>query len=138
MSELAVLLKWAEASLKEMFAHLSLILLLESVELALVTVKVIVIGLLSQVLEDLARWVVEVSWSSLGVKSLTLILRLRLSLRVEGSCGATGLRAGFFSIGWSFLLRSDWVLFLDHWDFWVSSKVLDIGVERVLAVLNNL
>ena len=76
MSELAVLLKWAVASLKEMFAHLSLILLLESVELALVTVKVIVIGLLSQVLEDLARWVVEVSWSAVGINTFTLIASL--------------------------------------------------------------
>lgn len=86
MGELAILLKRAEASLKEVFAHLSLIFLLESVELALVTIKVIVIRLLSQVLEDLARRVVEVSWSSLRVQSLALILGLRLSLRVEGSC----------------------------------------------------
>ena len=86
MGELAILLKRAVASLKEVFAHLSFILLLESVELALVTIKVIVVGLLSQVLEDLTRRVVEVSWSSLRVQSLTLVLRLRLSLRVEGSC----------------------------------------------------
>jgi hypothetical protein len=67
MSELAILLKWASAILKEMFAHLGLELLLKCIEMTLTTVEIIIVGLLGQVLQDFTWWVVEVSWSSLGV-----------------------------------------------------------------------
>lgn len=83
MSELAVLMKWTFIIFKEVFAHLSLKLLLKCVKLALVTVEVVIIGLLSEVLQNLTRRVVEVPWSSLGIESLALVLRLWLSLRVK-------------------------------------------------------
>jgi hypothetical protein len=67
MSELAILLKWASTILKEMFAHLSLELLLKCIEMTLTTVEIIIVGLLGQVLQDFTWWVVEISWSSLGV-----------------------------------------------------------------------
>tara|TARA_B110001450_G_C17581421_1_gene465093 strand:- start:338 stop:589 length:252 start_codon:yes stop_codon:yes gene_type:complete len=83
MGKLAILCKWAGIVLKIVFAHLGLELLLKCIELALVTVEIIVVRLLSEVLQDLTRWVVEVSWSTFGVQSLTLILRLWLALRVQ-------------------------------------------------------
>jgi len=43
MSKLAILFEWTLSSLKIVFAHLSLILLLEIVELALVAVKAVII-----------------------------------------------------------------------------------------------
>jgi hypothetical protein len=61
-----------------MFAHLGLELLLESIELTLVAIEIVVVGLLSEVSQDLAWWVVEVSWSSLGVNTLALISGLRV------------------------------------------------------------
>ena len=83
MSKLAVLVERAGAGLGEVAAELSLVLLLERVELALVSVEIIVVGLLSEMLQNLTRRVVEVSWSTFGVQSLTLILRLWLALRVQ-------------------------------------------------------
>jgi hypothetical protein len=50
-----------------MFAHLSLELLLKCIEMTLTTVEIIIVGLLGQVLQDFTWWVIEVSWSSLGV-----------------------------------------------------------------------
>ena len=43
MSELAVLLEWAGSVLEEMFAHLCLVLLLESVPGTLVAVEVVIV-----------------------------------------------------------------------------------------------
>jgi hypothetical protein len=60
MGELAILLEWAFTGVEEMFAHLGLILLLESVELTLVTIEIVIVGLLSQMSHDFSRWVVEV------------------------------------------------------------------------------
>ena len=79
MSELAELLERTFSGVEEMFAHLSFELLLQGVELTLVSVKVIVVRLLSQVSEHLAWRVVEVSWSSLGVNALALVLGFGLS-----------------------------------------------------------
>ena len=79
VSELAELLKWALSGFKEMLAHLGLELLLESIELTLVAIEVVVVGLLSQVSQNLAWWVVEVSWSSLGVNALSLVSGLHLA-----------------------------------------------------------
>lgn len=60
MSELAVLLEWAFTILEEVLAHLSLELLLHGVPLALVSVEIVVVLLLSKVSHDFAWWVVEV------------------------------------------------------------------------------
>ena len=82
MSKLAELLKRTFSRLEVMFAHLSLELLLQGVELTLVSVEVVVVGLLGQVSKDFAWWVVEVSWSSLGVNTLSLISGLLFGGRV--------------------------------------------------------
>jgi hypothetical protein len=60
VSELAVLVERAVTLFGEVSAQLSLILLLESVELTLVAVEVVIVALLSEVTKDLARRVVEV------------------------------------------------------------------------------
>ncbi len=56
---------------EEVLAHLGLELLLEIVELTLVTIEIIVVRLLSEMSHDLAWWIVEVSlltvWSELSV-----------------------------------------------------------------------
>jgi len=61
VGELAVLLKGATTLLKEVTAQLRLVLLLERVELALVTVEAVVLRLLSEVAEDLLGRVVEIA-----------------------------------------------------------------------------
>ena len=53
MSELAEFLEATSTMLHEVLAKLSLVLLLESVELALVTIKVIVVTLLGKMSEHL-------------------------------------------------------------------------------------
>jgi hypothetical protein len=73
VSELAELLEWAFSGVEEMLAHLGLELLLESIELTLVAVEIVVVGLLSEVSQDFAWWVVEISWSSLGINTLALV-----------------------------------------------------------------
>lgn len=70
MSELAVLVKGTIASVEEMFAELGLVLLLQRVELALVAIEIVIVALLSQVTQDLARRIVEVALLSI------LVLRL--------------------------------------------------------------
>ena len=67
MSELAVLVKGTIASLEEMFAELGLVLLLQRVELALVAIEIVIVALLSQVTQDLARRIVEVALLSILV-----------------------------------------------------------------------
>ena len=137
MGKLAILCKWAGIVLKIVFAHLGLELLLKCIELALVTVEIIVVRLLSEVLQDLTRWVVEVSWSTFGVQSLTLILRLWLALRVQWSGWAIRTFSRF-TISWSLFLWGSWAILFYGWDVWVSTEVLNIVVEWVLTVLNNL
>ena len=73
MSELAILGEWTFGVLKIMLAELSFIFLLESIELSLISIEVVIVGLLSKMPHDFARWVVEVSWTSLCIVSLTLI-----------------------------------------------------------------
>jgi hypothetical protein len=67
VSKLTVLLERAASGLLPMLAELGSILLLKCIELALVTIIVIIVRLLGQMLQNFARWVVKVSWSSLGV-----------------------------------------------------------------------
>ena len=76
MSELAILVERTRASFEEMFAELGLVLLLQRVELALVAIKIVIVALLSQVTQDLARRIVEVALLSI------LVLRLA-GARVE-------------------------------------------------------
>jgi hypothetical protein len=61
MRELAILVEWAIAGLQEVPAELSLILLFERVELALVSVEIVVVRLLGQMSEHLLRRVVEIA-----------------------------------------------------------------------------
>lgn len=76
MCELAILLEWAITAVEVVLAHLSFVLLLQSVPLALVSVKVIVVRLLGQVSHDLAWWVVEIFlWLSVFIK-LSSVLSL--------------------------------------------------------------
>lgn len=70
MSELAVLVERTGAAFEEMFTELGLVLLLERVELALGAIEIVIVALLSQVTEDLARRIVEVALLSI------LVLRL--------------------------------------------------------------
>lgn len=65
VSELAELLEWAFTSFKEMFTHLSFELLLEGIELTLVSVEVVVVRLLGEVSEHFTWWVIKISWPSL-------------------------------------------------------------------------
>jgi len=76
MSKLAVLVKWAVPSVREMFAHLSLVFLFECVDLSLVSIEVIVVWLIGEAAEHFAWWVVEVAWSAVGVEALALISSL--------------------------------------------------------------
>ena len=76
MSELTVFVEWACTGLREVPAELSLILLLERVELTLVSIEVVVVRLLGQVSEHLLRRIVEIA------------LLLRLILVVLGLAGA--------------------------------------------------
>ena len=46
MSELTILFEWALSTVEVVFAHLSFVLLLQSVELTLVSVEVVVVRLL--------------------------------------------------------------------------------------------
>jgi len=62
---------------EEVLAHLGLELLLEIVELTLVTIKIVVVRLLSEMSHDLAWWIVKVSL--LTVRSeLSVLLELRV------------------------------------------------------------
>lgn len=60
MSELAVLVERARTVLGEVSAKLSLVLLLQSVELALIAVEVVIVALLSEMTKNLTGRVVEV------------------------------------------------------------------------------
>ena len=129
MSELAELLKWAGSLLHEMLAHLSLIFLLELVELTLVSVKVIIVVLLGKMSENFTRRIVKVSWSAVSIIafsfiSLFLLGRLRglifsvLASRSRlldegGSSGLAVVILGGFSWGFWFLNFSgvDWLWF---------------------------
>jgi len=83
MCELAVFIEWTFSRFSEMPAELSLILLLERVEMTLISVEIIVVRLLGQVSEHLLRRVVEIALLS------------GLILVVLGLTGATvrGIRA---------------------------------------------
>lgn len=77
MSELAEFLKRTGSGLHEMLAQLGLVLLLKCVELALVTIEIVIVALLSQMTQNLGRRIIKVAWSTilvtLVVSSLTFL-----------------------------------------------------------------
>jgi len=83
MCELAVFIEWAFSRLREVPAELRLVLLLERVEMSLVSVEIVVVRLLGQVPEHLLGRIVEIALLS------------GLVLVVFGLAGATvrGIRA---------------------------------------------
>lgn len=78
---------------EEVLAHLGLELLLEIVELTLVTIEIVVVRLLSEMSHDLAWWIVEVSlltvWSELSVLLKLWVLAALAALGTvdEGNTG---------------------------------------------------
>jgi len=78
MSKLAKLLKWAMSLIEKMLAQLGLEFLFKLIELTLISIIVIIVVLLSEVSEDLSRRIIKVSWSSVSIKSLSLISTLLL------------------------------------------------------------
>lgn len=97
MSELAVFFKAAGTMFHEMFAKLSLILLLKRIELALVAIKVVVVALLGEVSENLGWGIVEVARSTILVALIVssfafLMCNIsRLGLLVNGKIQALSL-----------------------------------------------
>jgi hypothetical protein len=73
MGELTVLRKRAFGLLKIMLAELSFIFLLESVELTLVSVEIVVVGLLSEMPHHFSWWIIKVARSALGVIAFTFV-----------------------------------------------------------------
>jgi len=85
MSKLAVLLKRALSSFHEVFAHLSLVFLLERVDLPLVPIEVVIVWLIGEAAEHFTWRIVEVAWSTVGVETLSLISTLlRLATGASG------------------------------------------------------
>lgn len=75
MCKLTVLGQRALTVFEVVLAQLSFIFLFQSVELTLVSIEVVVVGLLSQVSHDLSGWIIEISWPSIGIKTLTFVAR---------------------------------------------------------------
>lgn len=71
--ELTILCKWTFVVFQEVLAQLSFIFLLQCVELALVSVEVVVVRLLSQVSHNFSRWIVEVPGSTLSINTFALV-----------------------------------------------------------------
>jgi len=124
VGELAVLSEWALRLLEIVLAQLSFVLLLQSVELALTSVEIVVVGLLGEVTHDFAGWIIEISWPSICVETLTFIARLFarrvVELRVVGVALAriTGVlvQISLLTLLWS--LRIGVVSFLGDWLGW--------------------
>jgi hypothetical protein len=75
VGELTVLSEWTFVVVQVVLAQLSFVFLLQSIELALVSVEVVVVGLLSKVPHHFSRWVVEVPWSALCIHTFALVTR---------------------------------------------------------------
>ena len=125
VGKLTVLSEWTFVVVQVVLAQLSFVFLLQSIELALVSVEVVVVGLLSKVPHHFSRWVVEVPWSALSIHTFALVTRsldwwwrltgrwCRLSLRVwahllgivsRGLVKINGLDLlGSLGVGWSLL-----------------------------------
>ena len=76
MSKLTILVKRAITGVHEMFAHLCLVFLFQCVYLALISVEVVIVGLVGKTSKNFAWWVIEVSWSAVGIETLSLISTL--------------------------------------------------------------
>ena len=99
MGKLAVLGQRALVVGEEVLAHLSLVLLLQSVELTLIAVEVVEVALLGQVSHYLAWWIVEVLLGlSVGVKlssvSSLALLASRVGEAVVGGLDFLSLSGG--------------------------------------------
>jgi hypothetical protein len=107
MGVLAVLSELALAILLEVPAHLSLVLLPESVELALVSIKVVVVALLSQLAHDLSWGIVKVFlWLAIGTQLPSVLGALPLVPVVRRVSGqGKSLRIGRFGSCLSNLFR---------------------------------
>lgn len=99
MGKLTILCEWALALLEPMLAELSFVFLLQSIELALVSVEVVIVGLLSEVSHDFSWWIIEVPWSSLSVVTFSLVARfltsrivlaLRVCIKIRCAIGTVG------------------------------------------------
>lgn len=95
MSKLAELFKTASTMFHKVLAQLSLVLLLKCVELALVTIKVVIVALLSQMTEHFRWRVVEVARSTIlitfVVSAFALLGASRLGLLINGKVHRFGL-----------------------------------------------
>ena len=76
MGKLAVLSKRALIIFNVVFAQLSFVFLFECIELALVSVEIIIVGLLGQVTHDFSWWIIKISWPSTCIITLSLVARL--------------------------------------------------------------
>lgn len=88
MGELAVLSERALLILEKVLAQLSFVLLFQGVELALASIEIVIVRLLSEVTHDFAGWIIEISRPSICVEALTFVARLFarrvVELRVVG------------------------------------------------------
>ena len=141
MGKLAVLLQWALSMTKEMLAHLSLILLLQSVELALVSVEVVIVGLLCKVAHHFSWWVVEILlWRSIWPK-LSSVLGFCLSSSWV-KVGSWTFRGGWWHLSWTWfkLLVFSWSVVGRQvvWSLTVIvfiNLLVNIVVERYINLL---
>ena len=141
VSELAELVEWAFFRFNVMLAELSLVLLFQSVNLASITVEAVIVWLVGEASKNLAWWVVEVSWSSIGVKTFSLIssfLAAGASWCIVLSCRALSFWSkwrSWVAVIATFLVGSRWV-----WLFWGvnASLFLEVIVEWGFGVEWNL
>ena len=118
MSKLAVLCQWASCFLKPVLAQLSFVFLFQRVELTLVSIEIVVVRLLSQMAHHLAWRVIEISWTSLRIKTLGFIARLftwwvvvrtGYKLRAGVQLSYKWVRCRLVQINLLFLLWSLWI-----------------------------
>lgn len=79
MRKLTILSERAFALLQPVFAELSFVLLLECVELSLISIEVVIVWLLGEVSHHFSWRIVKISWSALSIVTLALIARLLTS-----------------------------------------------------------
>lgn len=84
VSELAVLVEWAYLILQEMFTELGLILLFQSINIvSWLTVETIIVWLVCETSKDFSWWIVEIPWSTVSIKTFSLISSLFSRLRIR-------------------------------------------------------
>jgi hypothetical protein len=125
MSELAILSEWAILMFHEVLAKLSFIFLFQSVKLSLISIEIFVIGLLSQLSNHFAWWIVEISFSLLIFCSFLFIFIFQASIFVRNSLCRINIPFRFIFLGFSIfnlkvlriLLSLDWSLWIRRWSF---------------------